>query len=127
MTQFGHLPLGAGRGVAHGVTGIFRRDHAKNGTISELEEAVPPSPTIPVVDKRSMTSVRSKPSLPHLGPQGEGVVANGGGLPEPGMLKVTVVSGKELVSNDIKPYVVVRVGEKEYKTKHMHKTANPEW
>ncbi len=131
MTQIGHLPLGAGRCVAHGVTGIFKRDHAKPSAISELEDAVPPSPTTAnaVTDKRSISSLRSKPSLPRIGPKGEGAASqtNGGGPPEPGTLKVTVVDGKDLASNDVKPYVVVRVGEKEYKTKHVHKTANPAW
>ena len=49
---------------------------------------------------------------------------------EPGTLKVTVVSAKDLSAPDNEPpkaYVVVRVGEKENKTKHASRNVAPEW
>ena len=46
---------------------------------------------------------------------------------EPGTLRVTVIDAKDLASSDVKPYVVVRVGDKEQKTKHASKTSTPEW
>ena len=65
---------------------------------------------------------------------GLGVTANAGAAGvappvEPGLLRVTVVDAKDLSSgpDSIKPYVVVRVGEKESKTKHAGKTTSPEW
>jgi hypothetical protein len=36
------------------------------------------------------------------------------------------LDAKDLPGGDIKPYVAVKVGDKEFKTKHM-KVANPEW
>ena len=30
MTQIGHLPVGAGKGVFHGVTGVFKRGNASD-------------------------------------------------------------------------------------------------
>ncbi|KAJ7801087.1 C2 domain-containing protein, partial [Mycena leptocephala] len=44
-----------------------------------------------------------------------------------GTLRVTVTHAKDLSSADIKPYAVIRVGAKEYKTKQTAKTATPEW
>ena len=46
---------------------------------------------------------------------------------DPGTLRVVVKDAKDLSTSDIKPYVVIRVGDKENKTKHAHKTATPEW
>ncbi|CCM00331.1 uncharacterized protein FIBRA_02361 [Fibroporia radiculosa] len=46
---------------------------------------------------------------------------------EPGALRVVIMDAKDMSTGDVKPYVIVRVGDKEYKTKHSHKTATPEW
>jgi len=41
---------------------------------------------------------------------------------------VSVLDAKDLIGGqDVKPYAVVRVGEKEFKTKHAGKTVAPEW
>jgi hypothetical protein len=37
------------------------------------------------------------------------------------------MNAKGLSANDYKPYVILRVGDKEFKTKHVGKTASPEW
>jgi len=153
MTQIGHLPVGAGRGVMHGVTGVFRRDHAKSSSVgseSDSEDRLTGS----VRSKKSVGDLRQKPSIGGLGnipeiasgqasapaaggfativPDGAVGQANAQGVSgqfpqEAGTLRVTVVDAKDLSMNEIKPYVAVRVGEKEQKTKHVHKTANPDW
>jgi len=53
---------------------------------------------------------------------------NGHSTTDPGILRVSVVDAKDLIGGqDVKPYAVVRVGEKEFKTKHAGKTVAPEW
>ncbi|KAI0786120.1 tricalbin [Abortiporus biennis] len=147
MTQIGHLPVGAGRGVVSGVTGVFRRDHARKGSVSDSDDEEKSRGFF----KGSISDLRKKPSVAELGDipemsstgqasrslstlaaDGSVGYANGStetsGAPrEPGTLKVTVVDAKDLSMSEIKPYVVVRVGEKENKTKHVQKTANPDW
>lgn len=45
-----------------------------------------------------------------------------------GTLKVTVLSAKDLAqTTDIKPYAEVKIGKKEFSTKHVAKTTSPEW
>jgi len=47
---------------------------------------------------------------------------------EPGALRVTVINAKDLSqSSDIKPYATLKIGKKEYQTKHHAKTVAPEW
>jgi len=46
---------------------------------------------------------------------------------DPGTLRVQVVDAKDLTASDYKPYVVLRLGAKECKTKHTSKTSTPEW
>ena len=113
MTQIGALPMGAGKGVIHGVTGVFRRRNSQSSGSSD--------------------EAREPPAGVAAGPDGEGEAAafptsgaNGHGQ-EPGTLRVMVKSAKDLLTADIKSYVVIRVGDKEHKTKHGHKTATPEW
>jgi hypothetical protein len=49
-------------------------------------------------------------------------------LLEHGTLKVLVSDAKDLIGgSDVKPYAVVRIGDKEHKTKHAGKTVAPEW
>ena len=137
MTQIGGIPFGAGKGVVHGVGkignkvgGVFGRD--KNGK----EEVVP------------IVNAEEPPSGQVSGPVGAGTgngvnsidfaTANQSGVrggegqapAEPGTLRVSVLHAKDLRDPDgdaPKPYVVVRVGEKEHKTKHSSKSATPEW
>lgn len=47
-----------------------------------------------------------------------------------GTLRITGLSGKDITDSDgdqVKPYVVITAGEKEFKTKHLGKTNAPEW
>jgi Ca2+-dependent lipid-binding protein len=119
MTQIGGLPVSAGKGVFHGVTGVFKKD--KDRKSDDVDDVIPDVPT---------------GQASHLvGGPGEGFTSGLAAFPnsdngasnEPGTLRVTVVDAKDLASSDVKPYVVVRVGDKEQKTKHVGKTSTPEW
>lgn len=142
MTQIGALPVGAGKGVFHGVTGVFRSKD-KNGTI--VEDMEPTSNGMVMHGKD--TSVGSGESIPNLPgaqmsqPVGQSDHMVGGGgmssLPtnghladgnrvEAGTLRVTVLDAKDMGSGDLKPYAVLRCGDKEQKTKHV-KGAIAEW
>ncbi|KAF8807280.1 transmembrane protein [Phlegmacium glaucopus] len=112
MTTIGAMPLSAGLGVFHGVTGVFKH--------KEHEETAPGFPfgqTAGVSDNHAAVADKAFPSSESGHP-----VAG-----EPGTLRVTVLDAKDLVPHDIKPYTTVRVGDKEFKTKHTGKTGTPEW
>lgn len=119
MTQIGHLPVGAGKGVLHGVTGVFKRRGDSSGSDSDSDR-----PELPagVVSKQVDYAAEgtSPPAFPSVN---EGGAHN----QTPGTLRVVVKDAKDLSTSDIKPYVLVRVGDKEHKTKHSGKTATPEW
>ncbi|KAI0961143.1 hypothetical protein AcV7_000325 [Taiwanofungus camphoratus] len=143
MTQIGHIPVGAGRGVIHGVTGVFRRGSG-HGEGHAHEDA-----GAGMFDEEDRASVASVPAGQASQPVGalsasatagaEGAVfpslpsANGAGPAQalgqegPGTLRVVVMDAKDLSAGDAKPYVVVRVGDREHKTRHASKTAAPEW
>lgn len=147
MTQVGSLPLGAGKGIVHGVGsagktvfGVFMRDHGISGSKTSLE--VPPN-------GQSRGSIDDPPSTQLSRPAdfASGASAglptsrivppsptNGGGPGVPddyNTLKITVLGAKDLVGasvgDSVKPYVIVKVGDKEQKTKHTAKTVAPEW
>jgi len=139
MTQIGHLPVGAGKGVIHGVTGVFKsKDHVKTGSGSAESDddraSVSNLPagqsSQPIGAPSGLTSSVSATAFPSVNTNGNGFM-NGGGLngaaQEQGSLRVVIMDAKDMSTGDIKPYVVVRVGDKEQKTKHSHKTALPEW
>jgi len=110
MTQIGALPVSAGLGVFHGVTGVFKH--------KEHEETIPEnnSGEIYAADGHVPVAAATSPS------------ENGHSAPgEPGTLKVAILDAKGLATHDIKPYTIVRVGDKEFKTKHTGKTDSPEW
>lgn len=139
MTQISAIPLGAGKGVFHGVgkvghgvgkvgskvSGVFGFDHSSRSSDEE---------TVPIVNAEDPPAGQVSATL-GTKDSGNGVKfpmsdGDGGVAPEPGTLRVTVLNAKDLSSPDgdpPKPYVVVRVGEKEYKTKHSGKTVTPEW
>ncbi|CDO75883.1 hypothetical protein BN946_scf184672.g16 [Trametes cinnabarina] len=124
MTQIGHLPVGAGKGVLHGVTGVFKK-HG-NGSGSEDEEEQRPELPAGVVSKQ--VDYAAEGGSPAVAAANFPSVNEGGVLSrEPGTLRVVVKDAKDLSMSDIKPYVVVRVGDKEHKTKHAPKTSSPEW
>ncbi|KAI0374503.1 tricalbin [Pilatotrama ljubarskyi] len=120
MTQLGHLPVGAGKGVFHGVTGVFKK-HGSNSSSDSEEER---SPELPAGVVSKQVDYAAEGTTPAAFP----TVNDGGAHSQvPGTLRVVVKDAKDLSMADIKPYVVVRVGDKEHKTKHAHKTAAPEW
>ncbi|KII93708.1 hypothetical protein PLICRDRAFT_131763 [Plicaturopsis crispa FD-325 SS-3] len=135
MTQIGGLPIGAGKGVFHEITGVFgkkEKDFAKNG---KDENGLPPVPSLPSGAGQAsqpvgasngasgMAAEGGAASFPSLSPNADG----GSGKVDPGTLRVTILDAKDMSTNAVKPYVTVRVGDKEQKTKHSGKTATPQW
>lgn len=124
MTQLSSLPMGAGKGVIHGVGGIFKKEFLHHDKSSE--GLVPPAEPLPELPSRpaDQTSARESAVFPSTesGPRG-----TGGPPSEPGSLRVVVFSAKDLPGNDVKPYAILRVGDREFKTKHGTKTSTPEW
>jgi Ca2+-dependent lipid-binding protein len=118
MTQIGGLPVDAGKGVLRGVAGVFKRgdrDHAEVSTIPDVHSGQASQPV--GISEHLETISTPFPSTPP-----NEVATN-----EPGALKVTVLDAKDFNAGEIKPYVVLRLGDKEFKTKHTSKTATPEW
>ena len=130
MTTIGSAPINAGKGVLQGVAGVFKRvkDGEDDHNFFGLGSLSAPEPKV-VVPNVPGTQVSQ--------PVGEGehlVVpaasdTNGHSAPqEPGVLRVSILDAKDLTGGpDVKPYAVVRLGEKEFKTKHAGKTVAPEW
>jgi Ca2+-dependent lipid-binding protein len=118
VTQIGGLPVSAGKGVLHGVAGVFRRGDRDRDrdTLPDLPsgQASRPIDTGLPENLEARTAALPKSSMD-------------GSPQEPGTLQVTVVNAKDLPSGDSKPYATIRVGDKEVKTKHTGRTSNPEW
>lgn len=121
MTQLGGLPVSAGKDVLRGVAGVFKH-HKDREALHDIH--APAASTVPAVLQEattndsldsSLAAVPTKPSLDSNAPPSN----------EPGTLKVVVVNGS--LSDDSKAYLVLRVGDKEVKTKHSAKTTHPEW
>lgn len=138
MTQIGGLPFAGVKEVGHGVGkvghtvgGVFRRDHAKKNSLdtsngSSMLEAPSGQASAPLgaTDNQSINGT----AFPTK------VGAMDGGemqLPsEPGVLRVGVMGAKDLPMNEgdtPKPYVILKIGDKEQKTKHAGKTVAPDW
>jgi Ca2+-dependent lipid-binding protein len=122
MTQLGALPMGAGKGVIHGVGGIFKKDFLHRD--KSPERPVPATEPLPERPDQISTSARESVVFPSTesGPRG-----TGGPPSEPGSLRVVVLSAKDLPGGDMKPYATLRIGDREFKTKHGNKTSAPEW
>ena len=126
MTAIGSAPINAGRGVFHGVTNVFRRGKESDDDL--LNWGAQPEPKAVIPDN---------PGTHVSQPLGDGerlgvpaVISSGvNTVPlEHGTLKVLVLDAKDLVGgSDVKPYAIVRIGDKEHKTKHAGKTVAPEW
>lgn len=120
VTQIGALPvtagISAGKGVFHGVTGLFK--HAPR----ESEEHLATS-DLPSGQASQPVGATSHPTALPVGATGSEI----NGSSEPGTLRVTVLNAKDLSGGETKPYAVLRVGDKEVKTKYVAKTASPEW
>lgn len=119
MTHIGSLPMEAGRGVLHGVGGIFRRDHEKENSLPSHPEVFAPA-THPATQSLGSGGAASRSA--------ESLRTASGAPSDHGVLRVVVLNAKGLHSNEAKPYALVRVGDKEHKTKHGHsRTSTPEW
>jgi Ca2+-dependent lipid-binding protein len=131
MTQIGSLPLGGAKGVAHGVGKLVR--HGNKSTQGSVDEEA--SPTVPYVTAPPPSGQASYPvggdmnSPTQTFPSSSSIVNVESQGNEMGTLRVTVLDAKD-ISDDgdpVKPYVTVRIGDKESKTKHVGKTLIPEW
>jgi Ca2+-dependent lipid-binding protein len=133
VTQVGGLPLAGGREVVHGVgkvgSGIgnlFKRDHRSEAPLAPapaLEEEPPAGQaSIPVPP---LEAPATAPAASANFPSTNGRMSPGDAN-EPGTLRVTVLDAKDLLPADTKPYVVLRVGDREYKTKHQ-RMPSPQW
>ena len=128
MTQVGALPIQAGKGVLHGVTRAFGRgggggNHSSDdGSIIDVPEMTPGQASKPIgaggigVDGDVFTG-------PGQGISGAGGEGNGH-LTEPAIVKVTVLEAKDYNphGDGLRPYVILKSGEKEHKTSHRHKS-----
>jgi len=133
MTQFGGLPVGAGKGVLHEIGGIFgkkEKDFAKpqddNG-LSPIPHAGQASH--PIGQPDGLATSAEAGAFGGVAGTFPSADANGssGYKTDPGTLRVTVLDAKDLPVTDSKPYCSLRMGDKEQKTKHAGKTATPEW
>ena len=104
MTRVGALPLQAGRGVLHGITRVFGR----GGQYSDSPE------------DKSITDVAEMGT----GQASQPIGANG----EPGIVRVTVIEAKDYNpgGDGLKPYVILKSGDKEHKTSHRPKSTGSE-
>lgn len=114
VTQIGGFPVSAGKGVLHGVAGVFRRGDRDRESLPDIPSGQASRPVGLPENLEARTAAFPKSSVD-------------GSPQEPGTLQVTVLNAKDLPSSDSKPYAIIRVGDKEVKTKHTGRTGNPEW
>jgi hypothetical protein len=131
LTSISGMPIGAGKGVVQGVTGVFKKEidfFVKRVEGDKLPTAhnLPIGQVGPQAAEHTDSVVAVAPPPPNAIPSVPVDGGDGSTSVEPGTLKVTVLEAKISVS-DIKPYVVLRVGNTECKTKHSAKSNTPEW
>ncbi|KAF9270554.1 tricalbin [Marasmius fiardii PR-910] len=124
MTQIGGLPVQAGKGVFHGVTGVFKKDHNDHPPVPPVPQITSGQASHPI-GTSGVVEAGSEP-FPSNGTH-DRMDSGGSGSGEPGTLRVVVIDAKDLSTGDAKPYAILRLGDKEHKTKHVGKTAHPEW
>lgn len=123
MTTIGGLPMSAGKGVFHGVANVFKRgpDGDNLNAMAIPYDIAPGQATQPLTSAYTpegpVTAVF--PSSDNLN---AAVQSH-----EPGTLRFVVMNAKDLASQDGKHYAVIRIGDKEFRTKHTGKTSSPEW
>lgn len=118
MTQIGALPVTAGKGVIQGVTGVFKRGDRDQEPTKGIP--IPPAPAAQALPVQTGTGTDQAQSLMNMSVDNVPAVNQ-----EPGLLRIVVENAT--LSYESKAYVVLRVGDKEVKTKHSTKTAHPEW
>jgi len=129
MTQVGALPLQAGKGVFHGVTRVFGRggDHSsEDGSIIDVPDMGTGQASKPV-GANGIGVGEDVFTGPGQGISGAGGHGNGH-LTEPGIVRVTVIEAKDYNpgGDSLKPYVILKSGDKEHKTSHRPKSAGSE-
>jgi hypothetical protein len=124
MTQVGGLPLGAGRSVGRKALGLFGRGD-KDDSSDELPEVIVPTPA---VEGNGTAHVAQNGSVGSAA--GMGVKPPGTPTPGPGTLKVTLHRAKDLggieEGDTAKPFVLLKIGDRDHKSKHIKSNA-PEW
>jgi len=151
VTQVGTAPLGAAKGVVHGVgnvgklgKGLFGHGRNKgtggdDGSESFISEAPEPSPTqVSVPTPTSVLASSPGGVTPKALPATMPVAANTAlphgdypaTTPEDGTIKVTVIGAKDLSlmgESSIKPYALLKCGKDRFETRHGGKTVAPQW
>jgi len=119
MTQIGSLPVGAGKGVFHGVAGVFERGNNSEEDVDPVPTNLPSGQSSQPVGADGVAGGASFPAMNNVSQP------DGTSSAEPGTLRVTVLEGKDFnpSGDSVKPYVVLRCGDKEHKTKHAPKTS----
>jgi Ca2+-dependent lipid-binding protein len=130
-TQVGAMPItvgkGVGKGVASGVGKVFKKDHAKNGQSVDLGADAVAEPPSGQASQPLVPDGNSPVTPSTLFPSTSTSTIDTSNTE--GTLRLTIIDAKDISDNGdpVKPYVTVRVGDKEYKTKHVGKTTQPEW
>lgn len=129
MTQVSALPFQAGKGVFHGVTRVFGRGggHSSDeGSIVDVPDMGSGQASQPI-GASGMGVGEDVFTTPGQGTTNAGGHGNGH-VPEHGVVKVTVIEAKDYNpgGDSLKPYVILKVGDKEHKTSHRPKSASSE-
>ncbi|KAG2156538.1 C2 domain-containing protein [Suillus bovinus] len=129
MTHIGSLPFGAGKGVVRGIGHVFKKDfgnsHEKLDVPHAIPEAAAGQASRPIGEHTTDEATSAPTASPFFSLSRTPSLS--GPPSEPGTLRVTMISAKDVSMADAKPYAVMRVGDKEFKTKHGNKTSSPEW
>ena len=114
--------MSAGKGAFKGVTSVFRRgdkDIHDTPVVVDLPAGQSSNPT-------GVPAAMGGQSEPF--PSNSQNFATEGFLStQAGTLRLTILGAKDIALSETRAYVTIRVGDKEFKTKHYHKTATPEW
>jgi len=131
MTQLGTMPFGATKGVAHGVGNMGKIAKGVFGRPKSIEEVRAPETVDPPAGQVSVAEAAvtgNGVSAAIAGGTASSVGKDAMSPPESGTIKVSVVGAKDLgAGGEIRPYVVVKSGKEEFKTRHGAKTSAPEW
>lgn len=139
MSSVASAPLGAGKGVVHGVGAMGKVGKGLFGRPKPIEEDnelginEPPSTqlSVPAPVAKDFAAAPGDASSSTLPVAGNTALAAGDDVtPTDGSLKVTVIGAKDVSmggESSIKPYVVLKVGLNDAKTKHVGKTQAPQW
>jgi hypothetical protein len=128
MAAIGSAPINAGKGVLQSVVGVLKRGMDSEDEHNFFGWGSQPQPSVAVSDIPVIQVFKPFEDGERLGvptaPDTDGYSAP----TEPGVLRVSILDAKDLIGGpDVKPYAVVRIDEREFKTRHPGKTVTPEW